>query len=356
MAGKDISGKAPGGKRVKLADALPLATPFVVQVFPVYACNFKCSYCIFSIPKSKRGFISDKVNMDFNLYRKSAHEMTHFPDRIKVLRFVGIGEPLLHKRIVDMIRLSSELKIADTIEILTNGALLKPELTDALVDAGLNRMVVSIQGTSGEKYREVSGVDIDFDEFIQNLDYYYRNKGDSHIYIKVVDTALDGDEDKQRFYDIYGKVCDTIAVEHTVPIHHGIEYDKILGDDQSVTQFGLPLADVKVCPQPFFTMQINPDGNIVPCYSFEYPEIVGNCNEEDLFEIWSSRRFNEFRMNMLEGSKEFSPICRECSIIKYRIFPEDDLNDHAERLKPFYEGRTKHKSAAKKPGEREAGA
>jgi len=104
----------------------------------------------------------------------------------------------------------------------------------------------------------------------------------------------------------------------------------------SVTQFGLPISNVKVCPQPFFTMQINPDGNIVPCYSFEYPEIIGNCIEQDLFEIWSGDKFNKFRVKMLEGSKKSSIVCRECSIIKYRIFPEDDLNEHAESLMPFY--------------------
>jgi sulfatase maturation enzyme AslB (radical SAM superfamily) len=58
MKAKDISGQAPGGKRTMLAEVLPLDTPFVVQFFPIYACNFKCGYCIFSVPKPKRHFIS----------------------------------------------------------------------------------------------------------------------------------------------------------------------------------------------------------------------------------------------------------------------------------------------------------
>jgi len=66
MKAKDISGKAPGGARRKLAEALPLDTPLVVQFFPVYACNFTCKYCTFSIPKDERGFISDKVTMEFD--------------------------------------------------------------------------------------------------------------------------------------------------------------------------------------------------------------------------------------------------------------------------------------------------
>ncbi len=101
---KDITGQAPGGKRIKLAEVLPLSTPLVVQIFPIYACNFKCNYCIFQLDKNERGFISDKAVMNFNLYKKVIKELSLFPNKIKVLRFVGIGEPLLHKNIVDMIK------------------------------------------------------------------------------------------------------------------------------------------------------------------------------------------------------------------------------------------------------------
>jgi len=40
---------------------------------------------------------------------------------------------------------------------------------------------------------------------------------------------------------------------------------------------------------------------------------------------------------MLEGIQGVSEPCENCSIIKYRLFPEDDLKDAAERLKKFYD-------------------
>src|SRR3989344_1223624 len=101
---KNISGQAPGGKRTKLADVLPLSTPFVVQVFPVYACNFKCNYCVFCLDKKDRGFISDEIVMNLDLYKKFVDGLSLFPSRIKLLRFVGIGEPLLHTDIVEMVK------------------------------------------------------------------------------------------------------------------------------------------------------------------------------------------------------------------------------------------------------------
>lgn len=338
MKAKDISGQAPGGKRTKLAEVLPLNTPFLVQIFPVYACNFKCCYCIFSIEKTKRHFISDKVVMDFNLFKKCMDDIALFPDKVKLLRFVGIGEPFTHKKIVDMVEYAVSKDIANTVEILTNASLLTPELSDSLISAGLSRLVVSLQGTTKEKYQEICGTNIDFGNFIENLKYFYLHKGKTQMYLKIVDSALDDKEDEKKFYELFGDICDTMAIEHTVPIHSGIDYEKVLkGKDMAVTQFGLPVSEVKICPQPFFTMQINPDGKIVPCFSFEYPNIMGNCNNESVPEIWNGEKFQHFRRKMLDGINNVCEICAKCNIIKYRLFPEDVLNNDTGRLKKFYE-------------------
>lgn len=337
MKARDMSGQAPGGQRQRLADALPLATPYVVQIFPVYSCNFKCGYCIFSVEKSERGFFSDRNLMDFDLYKKCVDDMAQFPGKIKVLRFVGVGEPLLHKKIVDMVAYTAEKQIANTIEIVTNGVLLDKKMVDGLVSAGLGRLVISVQGTSQEKYSETAGAKIDFAHFIENLSYLYENKKQLHVYVKVVDTALDGEDDRKRFYDIFGNLCDSIAVENTVPIHKAIDFTNILADkDDGLTQFGLPVEQVTICPQPFFHMQINPDGKVVPCYSWDYPAILGDCNDESVADIWNGEKFRTFRRAMLDGLASASPVCTECNIIKYRWFPEDDLSGDSDRLREVY--------------------
>jgi radical SAM protein with 4Fe4S-binding SPASM domain len=334
---KNLSGQAPGGKRTKLAEKLPLDTPFVIQIFPIYACNFKCNYCVFSINKSKRGFISDKVTMDFDLYKKCIDDMANFPHKIKVLRFVGIGEPLLHKNIVDMVAYAAKKNVANTLEMLTNASLLTPEISDNLIAAGLTRLVVSLQGTTKEKYQKVCGANINLKDFIDNLRYFFNHKKNAQVYVKIVDAALDGKEDEKRFYEIFDDVCDSLAIEYAVPIHAGIDYENVLkSKDNAVTQFGLPVTDVQICPQPFFTMQINPDGKVVPCYSFEYPGIMGDCNTQSISEIWGGQQFQHFRRTMLDGIKNMCEACKNCNIIKYRLFPEDVLNEDAERLKKIY--------------------
>ncbi len=276
--------------------------------------------------------------MDFDLYKKCIDDIAKFPDKVKVLRFVGIGEPLLHKNIAEMIKYAVSKNVANIVEILTNASLLTPKMSDSLIKAGLSRLVVSLQGTSADKYKNVCGVDINFEKFIDNLRYFFNNKDKAHVYFKIVDSALDGPDDEKKFYEIFGDICDSIAIEHTVPIHSGVDYKKIIkGKKAPLTQFGLPVLEMKVCSQPFFTMQINPDGKAVPCYSFEYPEIVGDCNNQSVVEVWNSKKFQEFRRKMLDGVKKVGKICQDCNISKYRVFPEDILDNDVKRLKKFYE-------------------
>jgi len=263
-------------------------------------------------------------------------DMAKFPDKIKVLRFVGIGEPLLHKQIAEMVEYAAQANIASTIEILTNGTKLTPEMSIRLASSGLNRLVVSLQGLNNQKIREVAGVDIDIDELNSNLKYFYQNRQDVHVYIKIVDTALDQDNNNEaKFYEMYDDICDSIAIEHMVPIHSGVEFEDNI-KDESKTQFGLPLSDIQVCPQPFFHMQINPDGNVVPCYSFEYPDIMGNVNNQAVNDIWTNKKFQTFRRKMLDGIKNISSTCAECSIIHYRLFQEDVLDHKVDELKSHY--------------------
>lgn len=337
MKAKDMSGGAPGGKRTILAEVLPLETPILVQIFPIYACNFRCKYCTFSTQEEKRGFISDKVVMDLSMYKKCVDDMTSFPQKLKVLRFVGMGEPLLHPNIAEMVSYATKKKITERIEILTNASLLTPKMSDSLVAAGLTKLLVSLQGTTKEKYYKVSKVNIDFKKFVENLRYFYKHKGKSQLHIKIIDYALDGEKDRQKFYKLFGNICDTIGIEHAGPIFPGVNYKKVLkGKSKPITQFGLPISELKICPQPFFTMQINPDGKVVPCYSVQYPEIIGDCSKQSICDIWKGKKYQHFRYKMLDGVKNVCKTCKNCNIIRHRLFPEDVLNNDAERLKKFY--------------------
>jgi radical SAM protein with 4Fe4S-binding SPASM domain len=337
MTATIIRGEAPGGKRSRLVNQLPLAAPILLQFFPIYACNFRCKYCTFSIPKRQRNFISDRIRMDFSLYKKCIDGALELPGRIKVIRFVGMGEPLMHTQLPDMIAYAREKNAADRLEILTNGSLLTHALSARLIGAGLSRMIVSLQGITRQKYMEMSEANIDPKNIALNLKYFYDHKKETHVYVKIIDLALDDEKDEQTFYEMFGDVCDSIGVEHAGPLYPGVDYDMVLsGRDLSQTQFGLHVKDINVCPQSFFTMQINPDGKVVPCYSIVYPEILGDCNRQSIGEIWNGEAFNAFRLKMLNGTRSVCQTCAECNIAKYRRFPEDDISGDVEQVRRLY--------------------
>lgn len=332
-----LSGQAPGGKRENLAARLPLSTPYVVQFFPIYACNFTCKYCHHSIPREDRKFVTEWPVMKYELFEKCIGELRQFPEKIRTLRFVGMGEPLLHRDIVRMVREAKRSGAANTVELITNGSLLTHEMSDGLIDAGLDRLVISLQGTSAAKYRDICGVTLDFEEFVSNIRYLYEHKTHLQIYCKIVDIALDGEEDRQRYFDLFGDICDTIGVENAVPIFPEVAMNEELYEAQSLkTQFGLPAKHVRVCPQAFYTMQINPDGKIVGCYAVYYPRILDDCNERSLVDIWNGEGYTQFRRQMLEGREHVCKFCEECTINDFRIFPEDDISGYAEELKKRY--------------------
>jgi len=335
MKAKNITGQPPGGKRTPISELLPLDTPLLMQIFPIYRCNFRCKYCTFSIDKDKRGFISDKEIFPLDLFKRIINDSVYFPSKIRVLRFVGMGEPLLHPDILEMIAHAKDSNKFERIELLTNGSLLTQKISDSLISAGLTKLLISIQGTSKEKYKEISGVNLNFNDFINNIRYIYDNRKQCQIHIKIIDCALDGIDDEMWFFELFGDICDTIGIEKAGPIYPDVAYNKEIptGD---INQYNCEAGNSNICTQPFFSIQINPDGNVVPCYSIDYPKIMGNINTEYIVNIWNGKIYNQFRHDMLSGIS-CNNICENCLIFRHRSYQEDTLNDKKiQELKECY--------------------
>lgn len=326
-----IDGKTPGGNRNLLADLIPLDTPLLIQIFPVYGCNFKCNYCIHSVNEKDREFISDKKILDFNEYKKFIDDLKEFPKKIKMLRFAGTGEPLLHKQISDMISYAKKSDIAESIDIVTNAEYLTKSLSDSLIESGLSTLRISLQGLNENSYKKTCDKKINYEKFIANIAYFYKNKKDTKVYIKIIDCAMEPGEEK-LFYQTFEQICDYIAIEHVLPATDHIDYSNVMKKGNDLTQNGNKLQEALVCPQPFYMMQLNPDGNIVPCCAMETTAIMGSINTERIIDIWNGDIFNKFRINQLKNGKSNYKICAKCVQYKYSMFKEDRLDSYTKQL------------------------
>jgi len=341
MTEKNITGIAsPTGARIKLAEAIPLQSPLIVQIFDIYACNLTCKFCHYGLPKDKRPKLTTKTRMSWDLFQKIIDEMQDFDRKIKLLRFCGAGESLLDKNIVRMIEYATQKQVAEKIELISNGILLTPEISRALIGSGLSQIRISIYGTSAEKYKSICDTVVDFDRIVDNVRFFYeenvRSGGKTKVYVKTMDCCLDDKEDENKFVSLFEKYCDLYAIESVLPNVEGLDYSPWLKNGiPQYNSLGVKLPPIKICPQPFHLITICPDGRVVPC-SNETMMGVGDCNTQTLTDIWRGETLRQCQRRMLDGSVAFGGVCEKCTIVQCRPFPEDILDGDAERLKTLY--------------------
>ena len=108
-------------------------------------CNFDCEMCF------RQSFSSDVGSMSEELLKKVQTEIETLPE-LKEVVLGGLGEPLLHPRIIEFIAFLKHKDIS--ITITTNGALME-SFTDFFIEQGVDKLVLSFEtgdiGHSNEK-------------------------------------------------------------------------------------------------------------------------------------------------------------------------------------------------------------
>jgi radical SAM protein with 4Fe4S-binding SPASM domain len=323
--------------RKRLADVIPLCAPFTLFIEPTRYCNFKCFYCLHSTRGEKYGKFAKTGyqirHMDFSMYERILEQVISFPERPKRIVFSGLGEPLMNSELPKMIKRAQELGTAQRLDILTNASLLTRELSDELIAAGVTRIQVSLQGLDFHQYREVSGITVDFDKMYENLTYLYQHKGDCAIFIKIIDALLDGDIDRERFYNLFGNICDQIFIEHLITLQqqmgdHGGMADNTrnLNNEEVIYR--------EVCPVIFYMLQIDADGNVFPCpvSGLPKPFAMGNIHDEPLVQIWNGKRRANLIRSQLQLNRKKIPVCATCATCATVLDESEFLDDAAERL------------------------
>lgn len=317
-------------ERVNLGEVIPLAVPFSLFVDICNACNFKCKFCAIQTKEIKR---FKKQVMSWELYQKIVDDITEFPAPLKMLRLTANGEPLLNRDLPRMIAYAKEKKITEHIEIVTNASLLTPALSDELVAAGLDRIRISIEATDAEGYEAMCGKRIEWSNFVSNIKYFFDHRGQCEVYIKTVDAAVKTEEDKEKFYEEFEQICDKISIEHVIPIW--TNYKKIYDDFNIETGEGLhghKIKEVNICPFPFYSFVINPDGEVtVCCNDWMRGIVVGNVQEESVRSIWGGETYRKFLGGMIEKGR----ICNHstCATCEYPMFDAvDDLDAYQGEL------------------------
>ncbi len=303
--------------RTPLQEVIPLATPFIINVDPSSACNFRCSFC----PTGHDDLIADTGRfqgvMKFELFQKLIDDLQGFDQPLKVLRLYKDGEPFLNKRLADMIRYAKASGRVPYVDTTTNGSLMTPARMGPVLEAGLDKINISVDGMSNAQYREFTGFDLDFERFVENVRWLYANKGDCEVMIKIPAELLQPGQ-RQLFLDTFGDHCDRIFVENFAPCWPEFDVEAHTGFKISTGIYQQAVQDTETCPYIFYSMSVNADGLVSSCFlDWERKLQIGDVRRESLADIWRGDAMNALRLQHLQGQRCENPVCGSCGQLSH---------------------------------------
>lgn len=315
--------------RTKLETVIPLKAPFVIFIDPSDVCNFQCKFC----PTANRELTKKMPGrghiMDFELYKKIVDDICEFEKPIKVLRLYKDGEPLLNPKFVEMIKYAKEKKCAERIDTTTNASLLTHQKSIELIDAGLDRINISIEGVKKEQYVEFSKYPIDFEKLVDNIKYLYENRKNCEIIIKICGDMI-SEEDQKKFYEIFGNIADGVYIEHTMSCWPEYELKDVKINNE-VGIYGQKIKEVQVCPYVFYSFSINSDGSVSLCFlDWAHKLIIGDAKKESVKDIWNGQKLLDYQKMFLEKKRKEHPVCKNCGQMSHGM--PDDVDDYADIL------------------------
>ncbi len=119
-----------------------------LYVEPTTGCNLNCRTCIRNV------WDDPKQPMSMSTFQRLVDSLDELPDLKRVV-FTGFGEPLIHRHILDMIEAMRQRDLAVTIG--SNGLTMNEEMARALVELGVDRLVISVDGVKPETYEGIRG-------------------------------------------------------------------------------------------------------------------------------------------------------------------------------------------------------
>ena len=117
-------------------------------------CNFRCPYCMpeDEYPRDHQ-FLGKAERLRFEDIERIVRSAAALG--VRKLRLTG-GEPLLRRELPTLVRMLASVPGIDDIAMTTNGSLLSTQV-DALRDAGLGRITLSLDTLDPDTYRTLSG-------------------------------------------------------------------------------------------------------------------------------------------------------------------------------------------------------
>ena len=295
--------------------ALQWGTPMTISIEPTTACNLRCPEC----PSGLRSFTRETGNLKEDFFRKVIDEQYR---RLMYLIFYFQGEPYINPKFLDMVKYAHRKGVYTITS--TNGHFLTPENARKTVESGLDRILISIDGSTQdvyEQYRKEGTLDTVL-EGARNLVKAKREAGSStpHIVfqmlvvrpnehqiedVRQLAREIGVDEVKLKTAQIY----DYQQGHELIPTQS--KYSRYYPDDAGTWHVKNKL--LNQCWKLWHACVITWDGIVVPCcFDKDAVHRLGDLREKSFLEIWTGPAYQQFRTQLLQGRDQID-ICTNCT-------------------------------------------
>lgn len=289
--------------------------PISVSVEPTTSCNLRCPEC----PSGLRSFTRSTGMLNEFFFRETIDQLA---DTLTYLTFYFQGEPYLNPKFLDMVHYASSKGIYTATS--TNAHYLKNESARSTVESGLDRLIISIDGTSQRTYES------------------YRVGGNLNTVIEGTRNVVSW---KKKLRSKTPHVIFQFLVvkpnEHQISEVHrlakNLNVDQVVLKTAQVYDFEngsdlIPSADkysrykknddgsysiknklLNHCWKMWHSCVITWDGKVVPCcFDKDGSHVLGDLSKNSFYDIWRSKPYNDFRAALLRSRSEIE-ICRNCT-------------------------------------------
>ena len=292
--------------------------PLFVSVEPAAVCQLRCPEC----PVGRRdNGISTSRNTDkllsLDLFRKVLGEVK---DYAHTMQFYFQGEPLLNKDLAQMIAEAHEAGLYTIVS--TNAQAMTRELAEALVSAGLNRIIVSMDGLTQASYGayRIGG---DVEKAKAALRYLREAKKklkieDLRLQIELQCLRLKTNEQEwaelKRTYKALG--ADRLSLKTAQLYDYEKGHDLMPSNprysryEQGADGLFHRKKRARGCLRVWSGVVVTTTGEVLPCcYDKSHAFAYGNINDAPIAELFKNEKALAFRRAALN---EQPKICQEC--------------------------------------------
>jgi radical SAM protein with 4Fe4S-binding SPASM domain len=288
--------------------------PISLAIEPTTSCNLRCPEC----PSGLRAFSRPTGMLDRSLFRGVIDELA---PTLSYLTFYFQGEPFLNPEFTDMVRYAAAKNVYTSTS--TNAHYLKDETAEETVRSGLNRIIISIDGTTQQTYESyrIGGTLEKVLDGTRNLIKWKRKLKRSAP--QVVFQFLVVKHNQHQIKDLY-KIAHEVGVDEVVlktaqiedykngsPLMPSDQYSRYHEEADGTYSIKNPL--LNHCWKMWNSCVVTWDGKIVPCcFDKDATHVLGDFTKTSFKEIWNGDAYNNFRSTILK-SRSSVDICTNCT-------------------------------------------